>query len=185
MGRRGKPRKRKLKGRREHVAENGLTHSKIIEYSRKVLKRSGTMWKCGVTFSEVSTAMSETPDIIGFYSGGASLIEAKASRNDFLSDKKKHFREHPEMGMGNYRFYACPTGLIKEEELPNKWGLIYVSAKGRCTVKVKPEWQESKTSAEHGFMYSIIRRIVLYHNSNEIENFIKKHSDYAERKKNI
>ena len=181
----GKPRKRKPKGKREHVAENGLTHTKIIEYSRKVLKRPGTLWKCGETFAELSTAMSETPDVLGFYSVGASLIEAKASRSDFLGDKKKHFRQHPEMGMGNYRFYACPTGLIKEDELPDKWGLIYVSAKGRCTVKVKPEWQESRTRAELGFAYSVMRRIILYHNSEQIEDFIKKHSDYAERQKNI
>lgn len=181
----GKPRKRKAKGRREHVAENGLTHSKIIEHSRKVLKRAGKNWKCGITVSELSTINSETPDILGFYSGGASLIEAKASRSDFLADKKKLFRKNPETGMGNYRFYACPTGLIKENELPENWGLIYVSAKGRCTLKVKPKWQKSNTRAEHMFMYSIIRRVFLYHNSNEIEKFIEKHSDYDERKANI
>ena len=83
MGKRGKPRKRKLKGKREHVASNGLTHTKIIEYSRKVLKRPGTMWKCGVTFAELSTANSETPDILGFYSGGvffASTSELKTAK---------------------------------------------------------------------------------------------------------
>ena len=185
MGRRGKPRRRKPKGKREHIAENGLTHTKIIEYSRKVLKRSGTRWKCGITFAELSTANYEIPDVLGFQSGGSSLIEAKASRNDFLSDKKKHFRKHPEMGMGNYRFYACPTGLIKENELPDKWGLIYVSEKGRCTLKVKPIHQTSNIGAEHAFMYSALRRIILYHNSDQIEEFIKKYSDYAERQKNI
>lgn len=186
MGKRtGKPRRRKKKGRKEHIAENGLTHSKIIEYSRKVLKRAGMRWKCGITVSELSTINSEIPDILGFYSGGASLIEAKASRNDFLNDKKKPFRMNPETGMGNYRFYACPTGLIKENELPNKWGLIYVSEKGRCVVKVKPEWQKSNTRAEHMFMYSMLRRIVLYHNSQEIEEFIEKHSDYEDRKANL
>jgi hypothetical protein len=186
MGKRGKPRKRKKsKGRKEHVAKNGLTHSKIIDHSRKVLKRAGMNWKCGITISELSTLNAEIPDILGFYSGGASLIEAKASRSDFLSDKKKPFRINPETGMGNYRFYACPTGLIKEEEIPEKWGLIYVSEKGRCTVKVKPKWQKSNTRAEHIFMYSIIRRIILYHNGKEIEEFIEKHSDYTERKNNI
>lgn len=185
MGRRGKPRKRKLKGKKEHVASNGLTHTKIIEHSRKVLKRAGMRWKCGVTFAELSTANSEIPDVLGFQSGGSSLIEAKASRSDFLGDKKKHFRRYPYVGMGNYRFYACPTGLIKEEELPEKWGLIYVSEKGRCTVKVKPEWQECNLKAEHTYMYSVLRRIIIYHNMDEIENFIKKYSDYAERQKNI
>jgi hypothetical protein len=181
----GKPRKRRLKGKKEHVAENGLTHSKIIEYSRKVLKRPGTRWKCGVTFAELSTANAEIPDVLGFYSGGSSLIEAKASRNDFLTDKNKSFRKNPKEGMGCYRFYACPTGVIKENELPENWGLIYVSEKGRCTLVVKPNRQERNLYAETAYMYSILRRIIIYHNLTEIDNFIKKYSDYAERQNNI
>lgn len=183
--RRGKPRRRKPKGKREHVASNGLTHSKIIEYSRKVLKRGGTRWKCGVTFAELSTANAEIPDVLGFQSGGSALIEAKASRGDFLGDKKKHFRKYADYGMGNYRFYACPKGIIKENELPDKWGLIYVSEKGRCTLVVKPEWQECNLRAENSYMYSVLRRIIIYHNTSEIEKFIKKYSDYGDRQKNI
>lgn len=26
--------------------------------------------------------------------------------------------------VGNYRYYLCPTGVIKEEELPENWGLL-------------------------------------------------------------
>ena len=32
-------------------------------------------------------------------------------------------------GMGTYRFYMCPPGIIKVEDLPDKWGLLYVHAK--------------------------------------------------------
>lgn len=181
----GKPRKRIPKGKKEHVISNGLTHTKIIQFSKKVLKRSGERWRCGVTFSELSTANTEIPDVLGFQSGGSSLIEAKASRGDFLSDKNKIFRQYPEQGMGNYRFYACPTGLIKENELPANWGLIYVSEKGRCTVVVKPKKQERNLYAENAYMYSVLRRIIIYHNMDEIEHFIKKYSDYDERQKNI
>lgn len=183
--RRRKPRRRKLKGWKEHVASNGLTHTKIIEYSRKVLKRAGTMWKCGITFAELSTANTEIPDVLGFQSDGSALIEAKASRSDFLSDKKKKFRKYPQIGMGNYRFYACPKGIIKKEELPDKWGLIYVSEKGRSTLVVKPERQECNLRAENTYMYSVLRRIIIYNKTKEIENFIKKYSDYADRQKNI
>jgi len=28
-------------------------------------------------------------------------------------------------GLGVYRFYLCPVGLIQPEELPPKWGLLY------------------------------------------------------------
>jgi hypothetical protein len=64
------------------------------------------------------------------------MIECKVSRSDFLNDKKKVSRTHPVTGMGRERFYMCPSGLIREDELPEKWGLIYVSDKGRTrTVK--------------------------------------------------
>jgi len=162
-----------------------LTHNDIVKYSRKVLKRSGKFWTCPVTFMELSTANNEIPDVIGFHSGGSALIEAKASRNDFLSDKKKFFRKNSYMGMGNYRFYACPTNMISKEELPEKWGLIYVSDKGRCTIIVKPEKQEANIKAEHSFLYSVIRRIIIYHDLNEIEQFIKKYSDFDEREFNL
>jgi len=68
---------------------------------------------------------SERCDAILFDSGSSYLIETKISRGDFLADFKKAHRQEG-CGIGNYRYYACPTGLIKPEELPEKWGLIYV-----------------------------------------------------------
>lgn len=32
--------------------------------------------------------------------------------------------------MGDYRYYCCPKGLIKPEELPLGWGLLYVFPSG-------------------------------------------------------
>lgn len=68
----------------------------------------------------------EIPDIIAFRSGISILIEVKTSRNDFIQDQKKPFRQKSELGMGNYRFYCCPKGLIKVNELKPNWGLLYV-----------------------------------------------------------
>lgn len=68
----------------------------------------------------------ERCDAILFSSMTSYLIETKISRSDFLADAKKPFRLNPDDGVGEYRYYACPTGLIKPEELPEKWGLIYV-----------------------------------------------------------
>ena len=68
----------------------------------------------------------ERCDAILFDSGSSYMIETKISRSDFLADFKKDHRQEGR-GVGNYRYYACPTGLIKPEELPDKWGLIYVS----------------------------------------------------------
>lgn len=67
----------------------------------------------------------ERPDAILFKTLESFLIETKISRADFLRDFKKPFRAKGR-GIGKYRYFACPTGLIKPEELPEKWGLIYV-----------------------------------------------------------
>lgn len=68
----------------------------------------------------------ERVDAILFTSGSSFLIETKISRSDFLADKKKPFRNDPSLGVGTYRYYACPEGLIKIDELPEKWGLIEI-----------------------------------------------------------
>lgn len=80
----------------------------------------------------------ERCDAILFTSGASFMIETKISRSDFLADSKKAHRSDG-CGVGNYRYYACPTGLIKPEELPEKWGLIYVNAdqkQARATMPV-------------------------------------------------
>lgn len=77
--------------------------------------------------TEFSSGFSgERCDALLFNSMSSFLIETKVSRADFLADKKKSFRAKPEDGVGEYRYYACPIGLISIEELPEKWGLIYV-----------------------------------------------------------
>lgn len=68
----------------------------------------------------------ETPDAIGWLDGLSVLVEVKTSRSDFLADFKKPFRLHPETGMGDWRFYMCPPGVIHADDLPNGWGLVWV-----------------------------------------------------------
>lgn len=141
-----------------------MNHKDLVEIAYKwVLKNAS----CGVAFKELHTASvnGEQPDVIGFGGWGHSvLIECKATRSDFLSDKKKKFRQNPSDGMGKYRYYCCPNGLIKIEELPEKWGLIYVNEKGRAIRIHKPplgydDGHERNMLAEHGFMYSALRRL--------------------------
>ena len=183
MGVRGRIKRRKAATKKKVVKKKGkgLSHQDVVDYSAKVLNRSGKNWKCGVIFKEISSASAERPDVIGFGSGSSALIEAKVSRGDFLKDKKKHFRKHPELGMGEYRFYACPTDLIKESELPKDWGLIYVNEKGRCTVKVKPNSQKKSIDNEHMFMYSVLRRTLIYMDNKQLNEFANKNMDMTQR----
>ena len=82
--------------------------------------------------TEFSGCSAERVDGILFRSEGSTLIETKISRSDFKADAKKEFRGCESKGIGQLRYYACPDGLIKPEELPYKWGLIYVYPKNKA-----------------------------------------------------
>lgn len=71
--------------------------------------------------------VAERPDAIGFQRGTSLLIECKANRADFLSDKHKGHRNGP--GMGYQRFYFVPKGLVTPEEVPEDWGLLELRGK--------------------------------------------------------
>lgn len=151
-----------------------MTHKELVELSYKwVLKRGS----CGCAFKELYSGATngEYPDVIGFGGYGHSvLVECKTSRSDFLSDRKKRFRLSPELGMGKYRYMCCESGLIKVEELPSRWGLLYVhNDKIKCVHNPYGKqlesniWEkgfeehERNLLSEHGLMYSVLRRLFI------------------------
>lgn len=106
-----------------------MTHKELVDIAYRWLVKNGGV---GVVFKELKSLDREIPDVIGFDSWKSILIEVKVSRSDFLSDQKK---PHRVKGMGNWRFYCCPKGMIKVSELPKKWGLIYVAENGRAKIE--------------------------------------------------
>lgn len=115
------------------------THRELCEIGAKFLKRPESSNGHGCHFAIVeASCYGENPDVFGVrhYYGGIQtfVLEAKTSRGDFLADKNKPHRLDPSKGMGMYRYFICPTDLIKIEELPDKWGLIYVNSIGHCKV---------------------------------------------------
>lgn len=108
-----------------------LTHDRLNELTAKWSVNNMNM---GLVFVEHKTASSrEIPDVLGFRDGGRTTVcfEIKATRGDFLSDKNKPHRINPEQGVGDYRFYVAPVGVIKKSDLPPKWGLLEVTPSGR------------------------------------------------------
>lgn len=80
--------------------------------------------RCSVVATELATMSAEIPDAIGWRSNISVLVECKTSRADFMQDAKKPFRIDPAKGVGNWRFYLTPKGLISVDELPDNWGLL-------------------------------------------------------------
>lgn len=141
-------------------------------YSHSELVEIGYKWclsRCGFAFKELATINSENPDVIGFNSGGTFVLEAKTSLSDFHADKKKWFRKNPEEGMGDWRFFICQKGLIDISKLPEGWGLIEVSEKGKPRTTFNPfgkgniyyRWKKNDKChiSERAVMYSALRRL--------------------------
>lgn len=113
--------------------------------------------RCTYVAVELVTATAETPDVFGWNYWTSVIIEVKTSRSDFLADKKKSFRILPDYGIGEYRYYCCPAGLIKEHELPESWGLIY-EVGGKLEVVRRASRQPANYRAELTLCTSILRR---------------------------
>lgn len=120
----------------ELIPGAGYTHADLVARAEGWLYSFG----CNIAFREfiACTPSGEIPDAIGWKGGQSILIECKASRADFLSDKKKLFRQEPELGLGCYRLYLCPPEVIQPKDLPEGWGLLWVRGK-RIERKVGPK----------------------------------------------
>ena len=147
-----------------------MNHRELVAYSKNWLIRKT---RCAFAFTEIKCINAEIADVIGFASGDYSiLIECKVSRSDFLKDCKKSFRNPNSVtGVGKYRFFSCPNGLIKSSELPANWGLIYFSEQGKgemiwnpyCASLTGNIWSggfEFNKDAERNILYSALRRTV-------------------------
>lgn len=111
---------------------------------------------------------NEAPDAIGWRDGISILLECKVSRSDFFADKHKSFRQDPAKGMGDWRFYLCPKGVIRVEDLPSGWGLLYVTEKSIQKVHGVPpntRWHNSPFCGakreENIMLTSALRRLSL------------------------
>ena len=167
-----KARYTKPRPRRKPVTKGKrLSHADLIEAGRKWCSRS---WRpprywddsgdtgrgaCSIVLTDITTAVSETPDVLGWCAKTSILLEAKATRSDFLGDKKKLFRSRPELGVGDLRYYITPVGLVSVDELPAGWGLIEVTTRGGVRVLRGSQHHKADKGNELVIMQSLIRRL--------------------------
>lgn len=119
-----------------------MKHAELCKLALGWLKRPPSRGGhgCKVAIDECRTGWSgEVPDAIGYCAtgnprtDGTVLVECKVSRSDFLADRSKPHRL--EGGVGNWRYYMAPEGLIQVAELPEKWGLVEVDGRGHLKVR--------------------------------------------------
>ncbi len=129
------------------------THAECIAAAAQYLNK-----RYDVVLPEFFTHNAELPDVIAFKSRYSCLVECKISRGDFLADKKKNFRAFPDRGMGDYRYYCVPKGMVGIGELPEGWGLLYVHPSGMVR-QVKDSSRHAKDlAAEHHLLFYYARR---------------------------
>jgi hypothetical protein len=122
-----------------------MTHADLCALAVRWLKRpySASGHGCQVAVSECKSGWTgEIPDAIGFRTGsdttsGSIVVEVKVSRADFLADKGKPHRAEG-AGLGTWRYYMAPEGLLRVEELPTRWGLLEVNSRGHVKPKAGP-----------------------------------------------
>lgn len=158
-------RKRKREERSAKIKQTHALHQKLIKLGADFIMKNpptkGNMHcsKCNIIVTEITTFASEKPDVLGFANDtNTVMLEAKISRADFLKDAKKPFRQNPETGMGNFRLYIAPVGLITPHELPENWGLIEVDEKDKCKIIEYAKRQTSNIENEFLVLKSVIRR---------------------------
>lgn len=145
-----------------------MTHADLVVRAEKWLKSRG----CGVVFRDEFRALThsgEQPDAIGWRDGLSILIECKASRSDFLADKRKRFRQDPVIGMGDWRFFMTPAGVVSPDDIPEGWGLLHATTKQIKRVHNVPtngQWWtkkpfEGNKRSETQMMYSALRRMIV------------------------
>lgn len=156
-----------------------ITHDSLCLQAEKFLSKNGF----GVVFHDkfrAITSTGEQPDCLGFRNGVSCLIECKVSRADFLADSKKRFRVDPTTGLGDYRFFLVPKGLIKLEELPAGWGLLETDGKKIYkTYGWTTNWFANKPftgnkQGECDYLYSALRRMVLRGHFKEVYEGVPK-----------
>lgn len=140
-----------------------LKHDQLVEKAKRWLLADN----CTLVLTELVTGgmFRESPDAWGWNTGKncSMLVECKASRADFRSDLKNKWFRNPRFhfGMGAYRWYLAPMGMLHEKELPKGWGLLEVQPTGGVVQKVESQRFKWSAQREIGFLTSAIRRFHL------------------------
>lgn len=129
-----------------------MTHQELVERACAWLR--GTR-RCGVVLSGIASTR-EVPDAIGWSTSwlyfGSTVIECKASLDDFRRDKKK---KH-ETRMGNRRYFMSPAGLVTVERVESLYpdhGLLWAKGKRVSVERYAPDREDADLRSENRLLH--------------------------------
>ena len=136
-----------------------MTHGELVARAATWLRRTKN---CGVVLTERNSWAGEIPDAIGWTGGVAHVVECKVSRADFLADKGKRWRVEPSMGMGQFRWFCAPVGLLTPEDVADPFGLVVVAGRQMRVLKPAARCAEHNHRSEILLLASELRRYQLH-----------------------
>ena len=155
-----------------------VTHAALVARAVRWLR---DFKHCPVVLSEMSCGWIEVPDAIGFSTKrhGSVLVECKVGRGDFKRDSSKPARRNG-VGMGDYRFYLVPHGMVRAHEFEtliaggeepaepltrfkwgsSGWGLLWWDPKTeRVSMERSSIRFDTNKAAENLFLVSALSRV--------------------------
>lgn len=157
-----------------------MTHEELCEATARKYVQTFALWEVKGKW--------ENPDVITWNSSGRSTIyEIKMSRSDFLADFKKKCRQAERKKAGCKFYYVCCGDFIKEEEVPEDWGLIYYINGKFKEIKCSPNhWEDWDKIDQNRDLQGEIIMLVNYILCNKYFNqqrycFNKRYKKYEEQ----
>lgn len=86
------------------------------------------------------------------------VYEIKVSRGDFMKEIKNPKKRESAEGLSNEAYFAAPTGLLKEHEIPEGWGLVEVSESGTTRARKLATQRKGLDFFDPHFVAALLRR---------------------------
>jgi hypothetical protein len=132
------------------------THDELCDRAEAWLRSQ--LVGCRVVARDIQNCGDERADAIGWKGTNSVLVECKVTRDDFRREMDKKIRISPGIGMGRLRYYMVPENLIKVEELPERWGLLYVKSRAVVIIRDAEPMESWNKDAELASLVNYIAR---------------------------
>lgn len=141
------------------LCDNNLRHEELLKTAAKFIKNKALthFGKSTYVVCNYNDGM-EPIDVFGFGGGCTQIIKVITTRMELNLDLERAYRKCPKYGVGEFRSYLCPNGLLNKEDIPKNWGLLWCDNKGKIIEILNPQKQEENKAQEAKIIKSLLRR---------------------------